>query len=364
MQATAAVLHDFGAPLIIEQIQLAAPASHEVRVRIRASGVCGTDYTVADTGFGFPVPILLGHEISGVVEEIGSEVKGIEVGDQVVACPVNHCGRCENCLTGKPVLCLNHGSTVRPPGETPRVAVGAQPVAQLIGIGGFAEQIVLHENLVVPISKEIPFEVACLLGCGVATGLGTVLNAARVQHGDTVLVVGCGGVGLNAVQGARIAGARRIIALDRSQDALDLALKFGATHGIHADDNDPVAQVKALTGGQGVTHAFEMIGLPQTLELSLAALRNGGSVYLVGFYEPGSNLSIPSKHFFDRKSIHGVTMGSTIPKVHIPEYADLYLQGRLKLDELVANRITLAEVNDGLDRLRSGGIARSVILFD
>jgi len=234
----------------------------------------------------------------------------------------------------------------------------------LIGIGGFAERIVLHENLVVPISREIPFDVACLLGCGVSTGLGAVLNTARVQHGDTVLVVGCGGVGLNVVQGARLAGARRIIALDRNEEALELALTFGATHVIHADEENPVGQVKTLTGGQGVTHAFEVIGLPQTLELSLAALRNGGSAYLVGFYEPGTNLSIPVKHFVDRKSIHGVTMGSTIPKVHIPEYADLYLQGRLRLDELVANRIRLADVNAGLDRLRSGGIARSVIVFD
>ncbi len=362
--ATAAVLHELGAPLVTERVQLSSVESHEVRVRVRASGICRSDLTVSASDHGFPVPLLLGHEIAGVVEEVGSEVRDLAVGDHVVACPVNSCGRCSRCRIGEPFRCRDHRATGRPVGDEPRVAVDDRPVTQFIGIGGFADRVLLHENLVVRIPETVPFDVACLLGCGVSTGLGAVLNSARVSHGDTVLVVGCGGVGLNAVQGARIAGARRIIGVDRSNEALALAAELGATDTVNSDDGDAVAQVRALTGGEGVTHSFEIIGLPQTLEIALESLCKGGAAYLVGVQKPDAILGIPFRHFFEQKSVHGVAMGSTVPHVHIPEYAELYLQGRLKLDALVANRITLEDVNEGLDRLRTGGLARSVILFD
>lgn len=364
MTATAAVLHEFGGPLQIEEIRFDELERHEVRIRVRASGICRSDLTVAATNHGFPVPLLLGHEVSGVVEEVGAGVQGLSVGDHVVGCPVNHCGRCDSCRSGRPFQCSNHGATQRAAGLPARVTSGGSPATQFIGIGGFATHAVLHENLVVRVPAEVPFEIACLLGCGVSTGLGAVLNTARVQHGDSVLVVGCGGVGLNAIQGARLAGARRIIGLDTNDAALDLALQLGATDVVNAREDDPVARVRAANGGEGVSHAFEVIGLPQTLDTALDALRTGGQVYLVGVQKPDAVLGIPFRHFFAQKSVHGVAMGSSIPHLHIPEYADLYLQGRLQLEPLVANRIALHEVNDGFERLRRGGVARSVIVFD
>lgn len=361
---TAAVLHELGGELSVETVSVAAPAAHEVLVAVRASGICRSDLTVSSRDHGFPLPLLLGHEVAGVVEAVGSEVRGLAPGDHVVACPVNHCGACEECRAGTPFLCSNHGATARTAGDPARVTVDGERVTPFIGIGGFSTTALMHENLVVRIPNEIPFDVACLLGCGVATGLGAALNTADIRHGDTVLVVGCGGVGLNVVQGARLAGARRIIALDLNADALELAVQLGATDVIGADVADPVARVRELTGGKGVSHAFEVIGLPQTLATAMGALRKGGSAYLVGVQRPDAVLEFPFKDFFEQKSVHGVAMGSTIPHVHIPEYAELYLQGRLQLDPLVANRITLSEINDGFNRLRQGGVARSVIVFD
>ncbi len=361
--ATAAVLRELGSPLAIEEIRLDSPASHEVRVRVRASGICRSDLTVSGTDHGFPLPLLLGHEIAGVVEEIGSEVSELRPGDHVVACPVNQCGLCGECRSGRPFRCERR-TNGRAPGEAPRVTVGGERATQFIGIGGFADRMVIHENQLVRIPDEVPFEIACLLGCGVATGLGSALNTGRVGTGDTVLVVGCGGVGLNVVQGARLAGAQRVIALDRNPDALRLALEMGATDVVSADDEDPAAAVRTITGGAGVSHAFEVIGLPQTLDLALEALRKGGVAYLVGVQKPDAVLGIPFRHFFEQKAVRGVAMGSSNPHIDLPKYADLYLQGRLQLDPLVANRISLEEVNGGFDRLREGGLARSVILFD
>lgn len=362
--ATAAVLHRLGDALQLEEIWFDSLGSREVRVRVRASGICRSDLTVSSTNHGFPLPLLLGHEIAGVVEEVGSEVTGLHPGDHVVGCPVNQCGKCNACRSGQPYRCSNHGATDRNPGESDRVTVGGKKATQFIGIGGFSTQVVMHENLVVPVPEEIPFDIACLLGCGVSTGLGAALNSAQVRHGDTVLVVGCGGVGLNVVQGARLAGARRIIAMDKNTEALELALQLGATDIINADSEDPARQAKELTSNAGVTQAFEVIGLPQTLELAMDALGTGGDAYLIGVQRPDEVLGIPFRHFFQQKSVHGVAMGSSIPHIHIPEYADLYLQGRLQLEALVAQRISLSEVNKGFDRLIQGGAARSVIIFD
>lgn len=362
--ATAALLHRLGDPLQLQEVLLDALGRLEVRIRVRASGICRSDLTVSNADHGFPLPLILGHEIAGIVEEVGHGVRGLRPGDHVVGCPVNQCGTCDSCRSGQPFRCSNHGATQRQPEGHARVTVGGEKATQFIGIGGFSTHLVMHENLVVRVPKEIPFDVACLLGCGVSTGLGAALNSARVQHGDTVLVVGCGGVGLNVVQGARLAGARRIIAIDKNAQALELALQLGATDVINADSKDPVGQVKEITGGTGATHAFEVVGLPQTLEMAMEALGTGGKAYLIGVQKPDEVLGIPFRHFFQQKSVHGVAMGSSIPHIHIPEYADLYLQGRLQLDALVVNRISLSEVNDGLNRLREGGVARSVIVFD
>ncbi|GGH42332.1 zinc-binding dehydrogenase [Microbacterium album] len=359
---TAAVLHGLGERLVLEEVRWSEPAPQEVLVRIEASGICRSDLTVSRIDNGFPLPLILGHEIAGVVERVGSAVTSLSPGDHVVACPVNHCGRCRSCRIGEPFRCSDHAATQRRADEEPRVSADGRSLTQFIGIGGFSTHTVMHENLVVRVPRELPFHVACLLGCGVATGLGAALHSARVGPGDTVLVIGCGGVGLNVVQGARLAGARRIIAVDRNPAALALATELGATEALQADEVDVVAAVKEITGG-GVSHAFEVIGVPDTVGQAMDALRKGGTAYLVGVQRPDAVLGIPFRHFFEQKGIRGVAMGSTVPHVHIPEYADLYLQGRLYLDALVANRIPLADVNDGFDRLLDGALARSVIEF-
>lgn len=362
--ASGMILREFGARLEPAEIRYDDLAPHEVLVRVMASGVCRSDLTVSGASHGFPVPLILGHEVSGIVERIGSAVTTLEVGQQVVACSVSNCGQCRNCRLGQPYRCLDRGATQRRAGERPRAEVDETAATQFLGIGGFATHTVLHERITVPLPRHVPHDVACLLGCGVATGVGSALHTARIRHGDTVVVIGCGGVGLNVVQGARLAGALRIIAVDTNPAALALATQLGATDVLDAREADVPAAVWQLTGGLGASHAFEVIGRPSTVQQGLESLGKGGSLYLVGVQNPGDVLGIEFRHFFEQKGIRGVAMGSTVPHVHIPEYAELYLQGRLQLDAIVANRIALDDVNAGFDRLRAGEAARSVVTFE
>ncbi len=361
--ATAAVLHEFGAPLELAEVRYDELAPHEVLVRVVASGVCRSDLTVSSAFHGFPVPLVLGHEVSGIVERVGAQVTTLEVGDRVVACSVSNCGACRNCRLGQPFRCLDRAATQRGPGERPRVTLDEAQATQFLGIGGFATHTVMHERIAVPVPHDVPHDVACLLGCGVATGLGAALHSARIRHGDTVVVIGCGGVGLNVVQGARLAGALRIIAVDTNPAALELAALLGATDTLNPLDTEVPAAVLELTNGLGASHAFEVIGRPTTVQQGLDCLGKGGTLYLVGVQQPSEVLGIEFRHFFEQKGLRGIAMGSTVPHVHIPEYAQLYLQGRLLLDPIVANRIPLDDVNSGFDRLRAGEAARSVITF-
>jgi len=362
--ASAAVLLEGGAPLELREVRYDALAAHEVLVRVVASGVCRSDLTVSGGGHGFAPPLLLGHEVSGVVERVGDAVTGVEAGDHVVACGVGGCGRCRSCRLGRPFQCLDRGATQRAPGQAPRATVDGEAATQFMGVGGFGTHVVTHESILVRMPAGMPHEAACLLGCGVATGLGAALHSARLRHGDTAVVIGCGGVGLNVVQGARLAGARRIIAVDTNPAALELAALLGATDTLNALEEDVPAAVREITGGLGATHAFEVIGRPETVQQGMASLGKGGTLYLIGAQRPDAVIGIPFGHFFEQKGVRGIAMGSTVPQVHIPEYADLYLQGRLQLDPIVASRIPLADVNLGFDRLRQGAAARSVIVFE
>lgn len=357
----AAITEAVGEPFRVVEVELATAVGREVLVEVRASGLCHSDLGVAEVDRGFPMPALLGHEISGVVLEVGPEAREFEVGDIVVASPITSCGSCRNCLLGERYRCTRPDQVRRAPGEPPRISMDGKPVAQFIGIGGFAERVLVHENNLVKIPEGIPFEVAALLGCGVVTGAGAAINSAHVRPGDTVAVIGCGGVGLNVVQGAALAGARRIIAIDLQQHKLDMARDFGATDVVNPTEGDPVAAVMELTGG--VTHAFEVIGLKQTAEQAVAMLEKGGTAYLIGVQRPGTTLELLL--FEDltamQKGVRAVAMGSTNLKVDIPVYADLYLQGRFKLDELVSQTISLDEINEGYVALKQGGVARSVI---
>lgn len=358
----AAVVSEVKGTFDVLDISIDNPAPQEVLIDVKASGLCHSDLHVASNNVGFPMPAVLGHEVSGIVAVVGSAVTGLSVGDHVVTSPVHSCSNCGPCRSGRPYQCSVPAHTSRAPGSTPRLSHDGKALTQFIGVGGFAEQVLVHQNTVVPVPREIPFDKAALLGCGVVTGAGAAINTARIRPGDTVAVIGAGGVGLNVIQGARLAGASRIIAIDLQPAKLELATVFGATDVIHGADTDSVAEVQRLTGG-GVTHSFEVIGLKQTTEQAVAMLEVGGTAYLIGVHQPGSTIDVTP--FGDlmgkQKGIRGVAMGSSNISVDIPMYANLYLQGRFKLDELVSSHISLDEIEQGYESLRSGAVARSVI---
>lgn len=360
----AAVITEVKGTFDVLDIYVDNPAEHEVLIDVKASGLCHSDLHVASNDLGFPLPAVLGHEVAGLVVGIGSAVTALEVGDRVVTSPVHSCGVCTGCRSGRPYQCRVPSQTSRPAGAAPRLSYEGRALTQFIGVGGFAEQVLVHENTVVKVPNSIPFDRAALLGCGVVTGAGAAINTARIRPGDTVAVIGAGGVGLNVIQGAKLAGATRIIAIDLQPAKLELASLFGATDIINGADTDAVAAVQKLTGG-GVTHAFEVIGLKPTTEQAVAMLEIGGTAYLIGVHKPGSTIDVTP--FGDlmgkQKGIRGVAMGSSNIQLDIPMYAELYLQGRFKLDELVSAHITLDQIEQGYEQLRGGAVARNVIMF-
>lgn len=358
----AAVVREPGGGFQIENVELAEPTGREIVVDVKASGLCNSDVSVAREGMGFPMPVLLGHEVSGIVTKVGPDARTVSVGDRIVVCMVGGCGLCVPCRSGKPFRCLKVEPLERGEQDVPRIARDGDGISQFMGIGGLAEQILVHENLAIPIGDDIPFDVACLLGCGVVTGAGAAINTAGVRPGDTVAVIGCGGVGLNTIQGARIAGASRVIAVDLQQSKLELARSFGATDVVNPGDGDPVEAVTKLTGG-GVNYSFEVIGLKQTAEQAVHMLAVGGTALLIGVQRADTKLDLDlfGDLIWPQRRVLGVSMGSTNPLVDIPMYADLYRQGRLELDALVSERIGLDELDAACSRLASGSVARAVV---
>ncbi len=362
----AAVMFGVGKPLEICDIELDEPRPHEVLVTVKASGLCHSDLHTMKTDFGWPVPLVLGHEVSGVVDFVGSEVTAVKVGDHVVANLISSCGVCQRCCSGVPTECTDPGAIRRRPDERARYMLDGRAVTQIGDIGGFAEKILVHERNLVRIDKAIPFDRAALLGCGVITGVGAVKNAARVSLGDDVAVIGCGGVGLNVVQGAAISGARHVIAIDLQPSKLDLARKFGATEVINpADVESLVDRIREIVGKGGVDYAFEVIGLPQTAQQAVEITGQGGATFIVGKMKPGTSVTLTAEELLrPHKSLRGLYMGLTVADVDIPLYAELYRQGRLNLDDLVSETISLEEINEGYEKLEKGAIARSVVVFD
>ena len=365
----AAVIRGVGQKFEISEVSIAEPLDHEVLVDVRASGVCHSDIYVAQTGgMGFQMPIILGHEVAGVVAAVGSAVSRIKVGDHVVAAALQPCGQCRACLKGRLWACSKPGALDRDSKDASRLSDESGPIAQLQGLGGFAEQALIHENQLVAIDPAMPFEQASVIGCAVATGGGAVLNVAKVQPGQSVAVFGCGGVGLNAIQAASLAGATRIIGIDIQHDKLDLAKKFGATDTLDSSALNVVQAIDALTGSEGVDHAFVMVGVPAVAETAVSILGYDGTVYLVGATTVGAQLPLrtsPAESPFlpHQQGIRGSWLGSSNFYHDIPMYVDLYLTGRLNLDDLVSQTITLDEINDACEALERGGIARSVITF-
>ncbi len=367
----AAVLNEIPGRLRIEDVAVDAPGPHEVTVRTAAAGLCHSDLHFMEGKFVAPTPLILGHESAGVIEAVGDEVTYVKPGDHVITCLSIFCGHCEFCLSGRPALCDRVGVD-RPNGSQPRLSRGGQPVGQFAGLGSFAETMLVHEHATVKIPEQFPLDRAALVGCGVTTGVGAVFRTARVEAGSTVAVIGCGGVGLNCVQGAALAGASRVVAIDTNPMKLKLAEQFGATDLIDASAVDPVSEVRRLfpgapgmlTGGGGVDYAFEAIGLKQTAEQAFALLKKGGTATVIGMIPPGVKLELPGIDFLTERKIQGSSMGSNRFRQDMPRYLELYLDGRLKLDELVSSRIGLDDINEGFAAMTRGEVARAVIVFD
>ncbi|MGH9091334.1 MAG: Zn-dependent alcohol dehydrogenase [Acidimicrobiales bacterium] len=358
----AAVLREAPGDLVVEEADVADPGPHEVRIANAAAGLCHSDLHFMDGTYPWILPAVLGHESAGVVEAVGEDVTYVAPGDHVITCVSVFCGECEQCLGGRPALCSS--PSVRPPaGAPPRLTLrSGEPLSQFSDLGSFAEELLVHERAVVKIPRDVPLDRAALVGCGVITGVGAVFNTAQVRPGTTVAVVGCGGIGLNCVQGARIAGALRVIAVDVQPWKLELATTFGATDVVDAGAGDPVAQVRELTGG-GVDYSFEAIGTKGTVEQVYAMARPGGTATVIGMVPLGTKVEIEGADFLSERRLLGCLMGSNRFRTEMPRILELYRQGRLLLDELVTSRISLDGLNAAAAELRAGSIARSVVVF-
>jgi Zn-dependent alcohol dehydrogenase len=357
----AAVCHGFGEPLVVEDIDLAPPGPGEVRVRVTACAICHSDVAYASGAWGGRLPAVYGHEAAGIVEEVGGEAGGLAAGDHVVVTLVRSCGTCHVCRRGQPALC----ETVFPLDEhSPLHARGGAEIAQGLRTAAFAEQVLVHHSQVIPVPRELPLDRACLLACGVVTGYGAVLNTAQVTAGDSVAVIGAGGVGLNCIQGAVLAGAAPIIALDLAADRRTVATAFGATHVIDPAAEDAVRCVRELSEGRGADCALVAVGSTAAVDLALRLVRRGGTVVIAGMPASGAMVEIePAGLAHDGIRILGSKLGSTQPALDVPRLAGLYLEGRLRLDELISSRSPLEAINEALVSAARGEALRALITF-
>lgn len=355
----AAVLDEPNEPLAIEDVVVDAPGPREVLVRTVASGVCASDLHLIRRRRG---PIVPGHEPAGIVEQIGADVTHVKPGDRVIACLSIFCGVCDFCISGRSHLCGGR-MFERRPGEPPRLSRHGAPVGQMSQLSSFAEQMLVPENALVKVRDEMPLDRAALIGCSVMTGVGAVMHTSKVRPGETVAVIGCGGVGLACINGAAIAGAGRIIAVDMQGSKLNLAKEFGATDVVNPKDGDPVKQVIDMTNG-GVHHSFEAIGLKQTAEQSFRMLARGGTANIIGMIPVGQSINLMGAAFLGEKRIQGSLMGSNRFPVDMPRLVDAYMAGKLHLDDMISRRIRLDQVNEAFEEMKTGAVARSVIVFD
>jgi S-(hydroxymethyl)glutathione dehydrogenase/alcohol dehydrogenase len=368
LQYRAAVLHAARTPLSIETVTLADLKVTDVLVRIRAAGLCHTDLEVIEGSLRYPLPMVLGHEAAGIVEQVGPAARGVKAGDHVVLSWNPHCGHCFHCDRDAPILCdqyLAEGPNgVSFDGENRALLADGRPLQQLMFMGSFAEYCVVADQQAIAVPKEISFDRACLIGCGVMTGVGAALNLGAIAHGDTVMVIGCGAVGLAAVQGARLAGAGAIIAVDIDERKLVLAARMGASLGVDASNDDPIAVGRRETKGRGVDVVIESAGSSPAFRVSTEAVRPGGQVIWLGKIDVNSDVSFRWGSLMQEKRIRRVSYGNARPRRDFPMLARAYLDGSLMLDELITSRITLEEINEGFAALERGGAIRSVIAFD
>ena len=358
----AAVLHEVNQPLEIQEVQISKPGPREVLVRTVAAGICHSDLHFQNGSYPYPLPAILGHESAGIVEEVGSSVNYVKKGDHVITCLSAFCGHCEYCLTGHMSLC-QEPELLRKEGEESRLMQNAKPIAQFRNLSSFAEQMLVHEHEITKVRDDMPLDRAALIGCGVTTGVGAVIHTAAVEPGSTVAVIGCGGVGLSCINGAEIAGASRIIAIDTVASKLELARKFGATDVVNAKDSDAVEAVRELTQG-GVHYSFEAIGLKATTEQAFKMIRAGGCATVIGMIPVGTMVEVHGPEFLREKKLQGSNMGSNRFRVDMPRFVDFYLSGKLHLDDMISSHISLEDVNAGLQQLETGEVARNVIMFE
>lgn len=362
----ARVFVEAGGALTDEELLLSPPGEGMVRVRVRASGVCHSDLHVVEGEWSVPSPLVLGHEGAGVVETIGPGVSGLEPGDHVILSWFSPCRRCRQCARGRVWLCTGTSALehLLPGGRTGFYRDDGSPVRSFLGLGTFAEAVVVPESAAVPVSSDVPFPIAALIGCSVTTGVGAVVNTAGVRPGDGAVVIGCGGVGQAILMGLNLVGAEPIVAVDLSDERLALAKEMGATHLLRGDDPDLVEKIKDVSGG-GADHAFEAIGLPETIELLPSLLGRGGQAIVVGMTPEGAMVGFDPFDLADGgKRIVGCNYGSCVPSVDFPKMARLYASGRLPLDRLIGRTISLDELDGALYDLKHASGLRSVVVFD
>jgi Zn-dependent alcohol dehydrogenase len=354
----AAICHKFGEPLVIDTVHLRAPLAGEVEVTLDACAICFSDISFMDGGWGGNLPAVYGHEAAGRISAIGPDVTAYAKGDPVLVTLIRSCGTCPTCASGRPVLCAT------PPGAgSPLTTLAGEAVEQGLDCGAFAERVVVQTSQIAPLPKGIPMASAALISCGVITGLGAAVNTARVRPGEVVVVIGAGGVGLNAIQGARLAGASRIIAVDMKPEKLDIAKEFGATDGILASDPKPWAEAKRIAG-RGADAVLVTVGAVSAYDTATRYLANGGRMVAVGMTHSGAKSEWEPVIFtYTGNAMLGSNMGDTVLARDIPWICDLYLQGRIKLDELISGRWSLDQINEAIADTRTGSARRNVIIF-
>jgi S-(hydroxymethyl)glutathione dehydrogenase / alcohol dehydrogenase len=365
MQAQAAVLYELKQPLVVEDVEVLEPGPHEVVVRYVASGVCHSDLHVITGDMTHPLPVVLGHEGAGVIESVGSAVEWVRPGDHVVTSYIPSCGRCAYCVVGRPNLCaLRDQPRHLMLDGTSRFRKGGQALHHFLQVSSYATRAVLLEDGVIPIRKDAPLDVVCLVSCAVTAGAGAVINRARVPVGSTVAVFGCGGVGLNTIQAAALMGAAKIIAVDVVPQKLAWAEEFGATHAVNAAGEDPVRRIKEITGRDGADFAFEVVGTQRTIEQALACVHRGGMTVIIGISPAGTRLSIDPTLLLQERVLTGSSFGGSRQKVDLPMLIDLFMDGKLKIRELISRRLPLQEINHAFDLMQQGEVKRSVLVYD
>jgi S-(hydroxymethyl)glutathione dehydrogenase/alcohol dehydrogenase len=358
----AAVLYEAGSPLKIEDVTLDEPQENEVLIKLEATGVCHTDLHFMKGEMPTPVPVVPGHEGAGVVEKVGPGVTTLQPGDHVILMVAFNCGKCRYCYEGRPTMCVENlpiQMMATLPGGGLRLHKGDQAIHHLFGLACYAEKVVVHERSAVKVRDDAPMEVVCLLGCGTSTGIGTAINTTKVKAGESIAIFGCGGVGLSAVMGARLAGAE-VIAVDVLDSKLEKAKELGADHIINANNDDPQIKIPEILGG-GVDYALEFIGNVDVMVKALGCIRAGGLLVVAGMAPLTSILNIMPFEFLIGKSITGAVQGDIIPQIDIPRYVDLFMEGKLPIDKLITKNYKLDQINEAYEALEKGEIIRSVI---